>query len=115
MHQLSLLSLSLLYGFVKERRKFRALCWNSQYDFNDSDFHVSMQQLHLMIESFDSPPFKALKHLTGQCNYGGRVTDDLDRRTLVTLLEDFYAPDIIRIEKGSSIQNESLKFLIPYF
>ena len=66
-----------------------------------------------MIESFESPPFKALKHLTGQCNYGGRVTDEKDRRTLVTLLEDFYSEDVIR--KTSITKNESLSFLIPYF
>ena len=39
-------------------------------------------------------PYKALNYLTGQCNYGGRVTDNNDRLCLVTLLADFYNPDI---------------------
>ena len=43
-----------------------------------------------MIDTFDNIPFKALSYLTGECNYGGRVTDDWDRRTLTTILKDFY-------------------------
>jgi dynein heavy chain len=43
-----------------------------------------------MIDTFDKVPFKALSYLTGECNYGGRVTDDWDRRVLNTILKDFY-------------------------
>lgn len=84
------LALTFFHAIVRERRRFGPLGWNLHYDFNDSDFNVSKRQLNNMVEEFEHVPFEALLYLTGHCNYGGRVTDENDRRLLNMLLEDFY-------------------------
>ena len=38
----------------------------------------------------DELPLKAIMYMTGECNYGGRVTDDKDRRLNITLLRKYY-------------------------
>lgn len=39
-------------------------------------------------------PLEALNYLTGQCNYGGRVTEANDRRLMEVVLKEFYCEDI---------------------
>ena len=51
--------------------------------------------LQLFVREYDQVPMEAITYLTGECNYGGRVTDDWDRRLLMTILADFYNKDII--------------------
>lgn len=43
-------------------------------------------------------PFEALIYLTAECNYGGRVTDDKDRRLIITLLKDYYNSSVVQTE-----------------
>ena len=49
----------------------------------------------MYVNEYETVPFNEITYLTGECNYGGRVTDDWDRRCLLTILSDFYNPDII--------------------
>lgn len=89
-------ALSFFHAVIRERRRYGNLGWNlPAYDFNDSDFKVSSRQLFNMIENNEEIPLEALTYLCGECNYGGRVTDDQDRRALNTILTDFYNLKVI--------------------
>lgn len=46
-------------------------------------------------------PFDALNYLAAECNYGGRVTDDKDRRLIKTLLLDYYNQQTVENAKYS--------------
>ena len=54
----------------------------------------------MFLNEYDHIPLAALTYLTGECNYGGRVTDDKDRRLLLSLLGLFYNTDIVERERS---------------
>ncbi|BBM97612.1 dynein axonemal heavy chain [Marchantia polymorpha subsp. ruderalis] len=88
--------LAFFHASVQERLKYGPLGWNIPYQFSDPDLKISIRQLQsFLIEYPDSIQFKALIYLTGECNYGGKVTDAHDRRTLMSILHVFYCPSIL--------------------
>ena len=78
-------------------RQFLNLGWNIPYDFNDSDFEVSELCLRLYLDEYDETPWDALKYLIAEINYGGRVTDDLDRRLMNVYMASFFCDETLSV------------------
>jgi dynein heavy chain len=105
--------LSFFHAVVQERRKFGPLGWNILYEFNDSDLETSLVMLKLFLdEGDDSIPWEALVYVTGHINYGGRVTDDNDRRCLLVTLQKYYCPE--NLEDGYTY-SDSGSYYAPAF
>eukprot|EP00931_Biecheleriopsis_adriatica_P047279 TRINITY_DN27231_c0_g1_i1.p1 TRINITY_DN27231_c0_g1~~TRINITY_DN27231_c0_g1_i1.p1 ORF type:complete len:845 (-),score=153.28 TRINITY_DN27231_c0_g1_i1:29-2395(-) len=87
--------LKFFHAVIQERRKFGPLGWNIRYEFNDSDLDTSTTITHNMLELDGPIPWDTLLFVIGHINYGGRVTDDNDRRCLLAILEKYVTPAIL--------------------
>lgn len=67
----------------------------------------SEQQVLVLIASFNPSFFQ------GECNYGGRVTDEWDRRTLTTILSRFYHEDVVVADRKYLFDPSGLYYVPP--
>ena len=56
---------------------------------------VSENLLSLYLDGYDETPWDALKYLIAGINYGGHVTDDWDRRLLMTYINDLFTDSVL--------------------
>jgi dynein heavy chain len=50
----------------------------------------------MFLDEYEQIPFKVLTYTAGHINYGGRVTDDWDRRCMMSILADFYSESALK-------------------
>lgn len=95
-----LFALVWFHAILLERRKFKSLGFNLPYDFNESDFAICHDLIIVFLDEYpDRVPFEAMKYLIAEANYGGRVTDDWDRRLVNVYISELMNDDVVNTDK----------------
>ncbi|VDN09098.1 unnamed protein product [Dibothriocephalus latus] len=104
-----LYGVAFLHSTVQERRKFGPIGWNIPYEFNQADFTSTAQFIQNHLDDLDIP----------RVQYGGRVTDDYDKRLLNTYAAVWFSEQMFtdtfefytgyKIPKGRTIEDFTTK------
>lgn len=90
-----LFGITFFHSVVQERRRFSSLGWNIMYEFSQMDLEISVAQLNSMLKDFEDVPWECLKYSIAEANYGGRVTDPMDRRLIKVILNTFLNDNVL--------------------
>merc|ERR1712226_692918 len=88
-------TLCFMHSIVHERKKFGPLGWNIPYEFNTGDLSACLTFLekHLFDHDISWP---TVQYMVSMVQYGGKVTDDKDRRLLVAYATRWLCPDVMK-------------------
>jgi dynein heavy chain len=104
-------SICVFHAIVQERKKFGPLGWNIVYGFNESDLSASQTIIRDIINDYkEEIIWDAIKYLTGEILYGGRVTDGNDRRCLNSILLSLF--DVYKLPPNVTTVDGMCEFVL---
>ena len=92
-----LFGVAFLHSVVQERKKFGALGWNNPYEFNRTDFTSSTQFIMNHLDDLEPRrplSWSTIEYMLSEVQYGGRITDDFDRRLLKCFCTTWFSEEM---------------------
>jgi len=91
---------SFLHSVVQERRKFGPIGWCIPYEYNNSDLDACLLFLekHMSTSVMVGQPLSwiTIQYMVAEAQYGGRITDDLDRELFNTYTQKWFCDEIFK-------------------
>merc|ERR1719198_709844 len=91
---------SFLHSIVQERRKFGPIGWCVPYEYNSSyiDACLMFLEKHVASSVLIGNPVSwiTVQYMISEVQYGGRITDDLDRELFNTYTAKWFCDDIFK-------------------
>jgi len=89
-----------LHSVVQERRKFGPIGWCVPYEYNNSDLEACLLFLekHVVVTILAHQPvsWTTVQYMVAEVQYGGRITDDLDRELFATYTAKWFCEEIFK-------------------
>lgn len=100
-------TICFFHSIVVERRKFGSLGWCIPYEFNNSDLEASLMFVEKYLTSLaaltpgngqqTSMNMLVVKYMICEVQYGGRITDDLDRELCAAYGNDYLKEQMLNV------------------
>merc|ERR1719198_1738613 len=109
---------SFLHSIVQERRKFGPIGWCVPYEYNSSDIDACLIFLekHVATSVLVGQPISwvTVQYMVAEAQYGGRITDDLDRELFNTYTARWFVDDIFDRNFTFNSYQADYNYSIPY-
>jgi dynein heavy chain len=98
--RLLLFVLAFEHSVVQERRKFGPIGWCVPYEYNSADFDACANFLERYLSSTITVglpiSWSTVQYMISEVQYGGRITDDLDRELFNTYVAKWFNDDVFK-------------------
>ena len=116
---------SFLHSVVQERRKFGELGWCIPYEYNYSDLEASLAFIEKYLNQLQSLSgitnvnqnlnisFPVIIYMICQIQYGGKITDNIDRELFIAYGEIYFRETLLQPETVLTKVSNDTKYIVP--